>query len=120
MIVIYNIVCKMSFRAMHDYSMGTSRKHAKSRTGHNADISGTWHMAQPSAMHKIPLDGTTGSVYHRCATIELALTRVINNFNMTFNTNSSMHTNVKQYYFIVNIPVDCGSVTRTSHGTRYV
>ena len=31
-------VCKMSFRAMHDYSLGTFRKHAKSRTGHNADI----------------------------------------------------------------------------------
>ena len=42
---------------MHDYSvgtsravykylytaLGTSRKHAKSRTGHNADIYGAWH-----------------------------------------------------------------------------
>ena len=27
-----------------------------------------------SAMHKIPLDGTTGTVYHPRATIELALT----------------------------------------------
>ena len=48
MIVIYNIVCKMSFHAMHDYSMGTSRKHAKSQTGHNAEIYGAWLMARPS------------------------------------------------------------------------
>ena len=31
-------------------------------------------MARSSAMHKIPLDGTTGTVYHPRATIELALT----------------------------------------------
>ena len=35
-------------------------------------------LARPSAMHKIPLDGTTGTVYHRRATIEPTLTRVIN------------------------------------------
>ena len=31
-------------------------------------------MARSSAMHKIPLDGTTGTVYHPRATIELTLT----------------------------------------------
>ena len=68
---------------MHDYSLGTFRKHAKSQTGHNADIYGTWH----GWVHKIPLDGTTDT-YHLRATIELALTCVINNL--------SIHTNVKQ------------------------
>ena len=72
---------------MHDYSMGTSRKHAKSRTGHNAYSLYLRCMARPSAntTHKIPLDGTTGTVYHRRETIELALTLLINNFNTTFN-----------------------------------
>ena len=63
-------IFKTSMRAMYDYSLGAFRKHAKSRTGHNADIYDT----RSSAMHKIPLDGTTGTVYHPRATIELALT----------------------------------------------
>ena len=53
---------------MHDYSLGAFRKHAKSRCRHLR------YMARSSAMHKIPLDGTTGTVYHPRATIELALT----------------------------------------------
>ena len=36
-------IFKTSMRAMHDYSLGAFRKHAKSRTGHNADIYDTWH-----------------------------------------------------------------------------
>ena len=48
-------------------------------------------MARLSAMHKIPLGGTTGTVYHPRATIELALTCVINNCNTTgsFHVNST-------------------------------
>ena len=81
-------VCKMSFRAMHDYSMGTSKKHAKSRTGHNVDIYGTWHGRVQCIRFR--------AVYHRRATVELALTCVINNFNTTLNNHLSIHTNVKQ------------------------
>ena len=53
-------------------------------------------MARPSAMHKSPLDGTTGTVYHPRVTIELALTCAINNCNTTLNNHLSIHTNVKQ------------------------
>ena len=49
-------------------------------------------------MHKIPLDETTGPlrVYHRRATIELALTCVINNCNTTLNNHYFVNTHKRQ------------------------
>ena len=82
---------------MLDYSFQVHLENMQSRELGTMLTSTVHSTAECNAfIYKIPLDGTTGTVYHPRATIELALTCAINNCNTTLNNHLSIHTNVKQ------------------------